>query len=47
MVRDGTKAGTGYLMAINNSPMVSYRNTGLHFDRGVMGNKEEKKRSHI
>lgn len=46
MVRDGTKAGTGYLMAINNSPMVSFRNTGLDFDKGVMGNKE-KKRTHI
>ena len=43
MVRDGAEAGTGDLMAINNLPVVSYRNIGLDFDKtGFGANKENK-----
>ena len=43
MISDGVQAGTADPMAVNNSPMVSYRHADLELDRiGFRGNKEKR-----
>lgn len=41
-MKDGVQAQTGDLMAVNNSPMVSYKNTGLELDKTGLRSNEEK-----
>lgn len=43
MIKDGVQVGIGDLMAVNNTPMVSYRNIGLELDKtGLRSNKEKR-----
>lgn len=45
MIRDGVVAGSREPMAVNNSPVVSYRNADLKLDKIVFrSNKGKKKR---
>lgn len=48
MIRDGVVAGTREPMAVNNSPVVSYRNADLELDKIVFrSNKGKKKKEYV
>lgn len=47
MIRDGVVAGTREPMAVNNSPVVSYRNADLKLDKIVFRSNKGKKKEYV